>query len=68
MLYQHHGYGIYWLNILYTNTIAMTEVLNVTLLAIAAFGLGACPFSVWVGRWFLGKDIRDYGDGNPRRS
>lgn len=43
----------------------MTEVLNVTLLAIAAFGLGACPFSVWVGRWLLGKDIRDYGDGNP---
>lgn len=43
----------------------MTEVLNVTLLAIAAFGLGACPFSMWVGRWLLGKDIRDYGDGNP---
>ena len=43
----------------------MTEVLNVTLLVVAAFGLGACPFSVWVGRWFLGKDIRDYGDGNP---
>lgn len=43
----------------------MTEVLNVTLLAIAAFALGACPFSVWVGRWLLGKDIRDYGDGNP---
>ena len=25
----------------------------------------ACPFSVWIGRWFLGKDIREYGDGNP---
>lgn len=36
-----------------------------TLLALSAFGLGACPFSVWIGRWFLGKDIRDYGDGNP---
>ena len=35
------------------------------LLAMAAFWLGACPFSVWIGRWFLGKDIRDYGDGNP---
>jgi glycerol-3-phosphate acyltransferase PlsY len=35
------------------------------LLAIAAFWLGACPFSVWVGQRFLGKDIRDYGDGNP---
>ena len=35
------------------------------LLAISAFWLGACPFSVWVGHRFLGKDIRDYGDGNP---
>jgi len=31
----------------------------------AAFCLGACPFSVWIGRWLLGKDIREYGDGNP---
>ena len=30
-----------------------------------AFSLGACPFSVWVGWWLLGRDIRDYGDGNP---
>ena len=30
-----------------------------------AFWLGACPFSVWIGQWLLGKDIRDYGDGNP---
>ena len=35
------------------------------LLALCAFWLGACPFSVWVGRWCLGKDIRDYADGNP---
>jgi glycerol-3-phosphate acyltransferase PlsY len=35
------------------------------LLAIGAFWLGACPFSVWIGRWLLGKDIRAYGDGNP---
>jgi glycerol-3-phosphate acyltransferase PlsY len=35
------------------------------LLAICAFWLGACPFSVWIGRWLLGKEIRDYGDGNP---
>jgi acyl phosphate:glycerol-3-phosphate acyltransferase len=34
-------------------------------LAIAAFGLGACPFSVWIGRWLLKKDVRDYGDANP---
>jgi glycerol-3-phosphate acyltransferase PlsY len=37
----------------------------VVLLALTAFGLGACPFSLWVGWWFLGKDIRDYADGNP---
>jgi glycerol-3-phosphate acyltransferase PlsY len=41
------------------------EALYSTLLAVAAFCLGACPFSVWIGRWLLGKDIRDYGDGNP---
>lgn len=35
------------------------------LLAVFAFWLGACPFSFWLGGWFLGKDIRDYGDGNP---
>jgi glycerol-3-phosphate acyltransferase PlsY len=39
--------------------------LGVFLLAIGAFWLGACPFSVWIGRWLLGKDIRAYGDGNP---
>jgi glycerol-3-phosphate acyltransferase PlsY len=31
----------------------------------SAFWLGACPFSLWIGRWLLDKDIRDYGDGNP---
>ena len=41
------------------------EVSHFTLLVLSAFGLGACPFSVWVGRWLLGKDIRAYGDGNP---
>ncbi len=34
-------------------------------LVAAAFGLGACPFSLWIGKWLLHKDIRDYGDGNP---
>ena len=41
------------------------EISYFTLLVLCAFGLGACPFSLWVGRWLLGKDIRDYGDGNP---
>jgi len=41
------------------------EAVYSALLVVCAFWLGACPFSVWVGWWFLGKDIRDYGDGNP---
>ena len=41
------------------------QTIYTALLAIAAFGLGAVPFSVLVGHWFLGRDITDYGDGNP---
>jgi acyl phosphate:glycerol-3-phosphate acyltransferase len=40
-------------------------IVTALLLAVAAFGLSSVPFSLFVGRWFLGKDIRDYGDGNP---
>jgi glycerol-3-phosphate acyltransferase PlsY len=43
----------------------MVEYYQVVILSLAAFWLGACPFSVWVGHKFLGKEIRDYGDGNP---
>lgn len=41
------------------------EVFYSVLLTLSAFLLGACPFSLWIGQWLLGKDIRDYGDGNP---
>jgi glycerol-3-phosphate acyltransferase PlsY len=41
------------------------EIMQSILLAACAFMLGACPFSLWIGRWFLHKDIREYGDGNP---
>ncbi len=41
------------------------EILPAILLTVSAFGLGACPCSVLIGHCFLGKDIRDYGDGNP---
>jgi acyl phosphate:glycerol-3-phosphate acyltransferase len=34
-------------------------------LALGAFWLGACPFSLWIGWLCMGKDIRSYGDGNP---
>ncbi|NQT31586.1 MAG: glycerol-3-phosphate acyltransferase [Deltaproteobacteria bacterium] len=43
----------------------MVEYYQVLLVVVAAFWLGACPFSVWVGHKFLGKEVRDYGDGNP---
>ena len=42
----------------------MESLLSV-LMAVCAFWLGACPFSLWIGKWFLHKNIRDYGDGNP---
>ncbi len=29
------------------------------------FLVGALPFSVWIGRYGLKKDITQYGDGNP---
>lgn len=32
---------------------------------LAGLLLGCLPFSYWVGRLFLSRDIRDYGDGNP---
>lgn len=41
------------------------EILYSVLLVMAAFWLGSCPFSVWIGRRFLGKDITEYGDHNP---
>lgn len=30
-----------------------------------AFAGGSLPFSVWIGRLALGRDIRRYGDANP---
>jgi acyl phosphate:glycerol-3-phosphate acyltransferase len=41
------------------------ETILLSILITAAFGLGACPFSVWTGRWLMNKDVRNYGDGNP---
>jgi glycerol-3-phosphate acyltransferase PlsY len=41
------------------------SVFQTFLLSLCAFLLGACPFSLWIGYLFLGRDIRDYGDGNP---
>ena len=30
-----------------------------------AFTCGSLPFSVWIGKLLLRKDVRHYGDGNP---
>ena len=34
------------------------------LLIVVAYLIGSIPTSVWVGRYFFGIDIRDYGSGN----
>lgn len=41
------------------------HLITLSLLSIGAFFLGACPFALWIGRRFLKKDIRKYGDANP---
>ena len=41
------------------------DVVITALLCIAAFILGAVPFSVIIGHWALRKDITRFGDGNP---
>jgi glycerol-3-phosphate acyltransferase PlsY len=41
------------------------DIVSTLLLALAGFMLGAVPFSVIVGHLALGKNIQDYGDGNP---
>ena len=48
-----------------SGSLVMMDVFYSLLLCAAAFWLGACPFSVWLGKRFLGKDITRYGDGNP---
>jgi glycerol-3-phosphate acyltransferase PlsY len=41
------------------------EVFYFVIIAIASFLLGACPFAILIGKFFLHKDIREYGDHNP---
>lgn len=42
----------------------MPSVLSVVIILIS-FLSGSLPFSVWIGRLALGKDIRSVGDANP---
>jgi acyl phosphate:glycerol-3-phosphate acyltransferase len=37
----------------------------IVLVIILVFFIGAIPFSVWLGRFFLRQDVRNFGDGNP---
>ena len=39
--------------------------LSIIILTIATYFIASVPFSLIVGKICLGKDIRDYGDGNP---
>jgi len=43
----------------------MMELVYSVVLGMAAFWLGACPFSLLLGRWLMHRDIRRYGDHNP---
>jgi len=62
MVYAYLDYlGVYFT----IESVGKMEVLYTALLSVSAFCLGACPFSVWIGRYLLGKDIGEYGDGNP---
>ncbi len=38
--------------------------MNVAVVGLAAFGLGALPFGLWVGRLLGGVDVRRHGSGN----
>lgn len=40
---------------------------SIGLPALTAFALlcGSLPFSLWVGRWLAGRDVREAGDHNP---
>jgi len=39
--------------------------MEICILSIIAFFIGAIPFSLLIGKIFLKKDIRKVGDGNP---
>ena len=43
----------------------MAQLLPTLLWTLFGFVLGTLPFSVWVGKLVLGKDIRQFGDKNP---
>jgi len=40
------------------------QIIIKVLLIIFAYLLGSIPSSVWIGKYFYGKDVRDFGSGN----
>ena len=38
--------------------------MKLILLIIAAYLLGSIPTGLWIGKYFYGKNLRDYGSGN----
>ena len=42
----------------------MTEITWIIAAILLAYLLGSVPTAVWVGRWFYGADVRNFGSGN----
>jgi len=42
----------------------MNDWIQLSFFIISAYLLGSIPTSVWIGKFFFNKDIRDYGSGN----
>lgn len=42
----------------------MIEFYSILLLTILAYFIGSIPTAVWIGRYFFGIDVREYGSGN----
>jgi glycerol-3-phosphate acyltransferase PlsY len=42
-----------------------SESVRATFALVAAYFLGALPWSVWIARWTRGIDVRQVGSGNP---
>ncbi|MFW9923944.1 MAG: glycerol-3-phosphate acyltransferase [Candidatus Thorarchaeota archaeon] len=44
---------------------AAINILWISLACIGSYLVGSIPFSVWIGKLALGKDVRNYGTQNP---
>ena len=42
----------------------MIEYYPILLLTVLAYFIGSVPAAVWIGRYFYGVDVREYGSGN----